>query len=110
MGVASASQNLCLRGRSIAFKDYAQLYPLQRCCWEHAAGSRFSNGTRLPGGHPTMSLHVPEVKDSDEPATLYRVMQATIAQGLEESYQVPKEIPHQLLVLLMQINQRKRRK
>jgi hypothetical protein len=59
---------------------------------------------------PTMSLRLPEVQDSDEPATLYRVMQATIAQGLEESYQVPKEIPHQLLVLLMQINQRKRRK
>jgi hypothetical protein len=57
-----------------------------------------------------MSLRVPEAQDSDEPATLYRVMQATIAQGLEESYQVPKEIPHQLLVLLMQINQRKRRK
>jgi hypothetical protein len=57
-----------------------------------------------------MSLRVPEVQDPDEPATLYRVMQATIAQGLEESYQVPKEIPHQLLVLLMQINQRKRRK
>jgi hypothetical protein len=77
---------------------------------EHLVGSRFSNSRRSPGGRRTMSVRTPKALDSDEHATLYRVMQSTIAQGLQASYQVPKELPHQLLVLLMQINERKRRK
>ena len=57
-----------------------------------------------------MSGRSPESLDSDEPATLYRVMQSSIAQELEATYQVPRELPHQLLVLLMQMNERKRSK
>ena len=41
---------------------------------------------------------------------LFRAMQETIARSLKADYEVPSEIPHQLLVLLMQINERKRRR
>ena len=42
---------------------------------------------------------------SDEPATLYRVIQEAISGRLRERYEVQREIPHELLVILMQINQ-----
>ncbi|HZD90661.1 MAG TPA: hypothetical protein VE224_11205 [Pseudolabrys sp.] len=40
-----------------------------------------------------------------EPATLYKVMQETIGFGLQQRYQPDKEIPHDLLVIMMQINE-----
>lgn len=51
-----------------------------------------------------MSGRLSTDRKSDEPATLHRVMQATLAQGLKERYKVEREIPHELFVLLMQIN------
>ena len=45
---------------------------------------------------------------SDQPATLDRVMRRAISGGLRESYEVEREIPHALLVILMQMNQQKR--
>ena len=83
--------------------------PATRSTWNMQSVRDLAMDTIATWG-PTMSVRSPEALGSDEPATLYRVMQSTIAQGLEASYQVPKELPHQLLVLLMQINERKRRK
>ena len=40
------------------------------------------------------------------PATLHRVMQAAIAHGLHEHYKVQRHMPHELFVLLMQMNQK----
>jgi hypothetical protein len=57
-----------------------------------------------------MSANLPSDSRSDEPVTLYRVMQATIGQGLRERCEVSREVPHELLVLLMQINDRDRRR
>lgn len=44
-----------------------------------------------------------------QPATLYGVMQEAIGAGLRKLYEPEKEVPHQLLVLLMQINEDRRR-
>jgi|HubBroStandDraft_6_1064221.scaffolds.fasta_scaffold75037_5 hypothetical protein len=44
--------------------------------------------------------------DTRTPATLHRVMQETIAYGLHERYKVQRHIPHELFVLLMQMNQK----
>ncbi len=44
------------------------------------------------------------------PATLYKVMQETIGFGLQQRYQPDKEIPHELLVLIMQMNEGERRR
>jgi hypothetical protein len=43
---------------------------------------------------------------SGEPASLYRVMQAMIGEGLREHYEVPQKMSHELFVLLMQMNER----
>lgn len=56
----------------------------------------------------TMSSREREVLSSNETATLFQATQETIARSLKADYDVPREIPHQLLVLLMQINERKR--
>lgn len=45
----------------------------------------------------------------NEPATLYGVMQEAIGAGLRRLYEPEKEVPHHLLVLLMQINEDRRR-
>lgn len=42
---------------------------------------------------------------SDGPATLHRVIQQAISGGLKERYEIQREIPHDLLVILMQMNQ-----
>jgi hypothetical protein len=47
--------------------------------------------------------------DSNAPATLYRVMRMMIGEGLKARYQVPREMPHELFVLLMQLNEQKRK-
>jgi hypothetical protein len=44
-----------------------------------------------------------------EPATLFRVMQAAIGEGLKERFEPPRKMSHQLFVLMMQMNDRARR-
>jgi hypothetical protein len=44
-----------------------------------------------------------------EPATLFRVMQTAIGEGLREHYEAPRKMSHQLFVLMMQMNDRARR-
>ena len=41
-----------------------------------------------------------------EAATLHNVMQEAIGEGLQEFYEPEKEVLHQMLVLLIQINRR----
>ena len=54
-----------------------------------------------------MSVRRPAVVErSAEPASLYRVMQAMIGEGLREHYEVPQKMSHELFVLLMQMNER----
>jgi hypothetical protein len=53
-----------------------------------------------------MSNRRTAVDQSTEPATLYRVMQAMIGEGLREHYEVPQKMSHELFVLLMQMNER----
>ena len=45
----------------------------------------------------------------NEPATLYRVMREAIGAGLQTFYEPENEVPHHLFVLLMQINEDRRR-
>jgi hypothetical protein len=45
----------------------------------------------------------------NEPASLHRVMQETIGFGLRKRYEPEQEIPHELLVLMMQMNENDRR-
>lgn len=56
-----------------------------------------------------MSRRRKETK-SEEPVTLYRVMQATIGQELRARYEAPREMSHELLVLLMQMNEQRKQK
>jgi len=44
------------------------------------------------------------------PATLHRVMREAIGRQLKVQYEVPKTVPHELLVLLLQINEQQRPK
>ncbi len=51
------------------------------------------------------------VRTAEQPATLFRVMQEAIGQELRQHYQPPAPpISHEMLVLLMQINEDKRLK
>jgi hypothetical protein len=53
-----------------------------------------------------------EQKPAEESATLRAVMREAIGCGLRSRYKPDKEIPHELIVLLMQMteNQRRRKK
>lgn len=44
-----------------------------------------------------------------EPATLSSVMREAIGAGLQKLYEPENEVPHSMLVLLMQINEDRRR-
>ena len=57
-----------------------------------------------------MSRFSPADAQTDAPVTLHRVMQQAIAEGLKARYQPPAKLSHELLVLLMQINENDRRK
>ena len=46
---------------------------------------------------------------NDEPATLHAVMREAIGCGLQSRYKPDKEIPHELIVLLMQMTENGRR-
>jgi hypothetical protein len=48
-------------------------------------------------------------ENADEPATLCRVMQEAIGAGLKNECDVPRIMPHSLLVLLMQMNAPRRK-
>jgi hypothetical protein len=50
----------------------------------------------------------PCARAADKPATLVDVMRATIGHGLQAHYRAPRIITHQLLVLLMQLNEARR--
>jgi hypothetical protein len=47
----------------------------------------------------------PTDTQSEQPATLHRVIQDAIAEGLRECYKPPKRMSHGLMVLLMQLNE-----
>ena len=51
-----------------------------------------------------------ETPDTQPPATLYGVMQAALTDGLREQFRPVRDVPHDLLVLLMQINEDRHRK
>jgi hypothetical protein len=46
---------------------------------------------------------------ADAPVTLYAVLKDAIGYGLRSRYQPENEIPHDLLVLLMQMKENERR-
>jgi hypothetical protein len=48
-------------------------------------------------------------KSQQAPMTLHAVMQASVGMGLRSRYKAEQEIPHGLLVLLMQMNDDQRR-
>ena len=50
-----------------------------------------------------------EHKTNDGPVTLHAVMKDAVGFGLRSRYQPDKEIPHDLLVLLMQMKENERR-
>jgi hypothetical protein len=56
-----------------------------------------------------MSLRPLPEHPAEPPATLHRVMQTMIAEGLKARYDPPKKLSHELLVLMMQINEHDRR-
>jgi hypothetical protein len=49
------------------------------------------------------------IEPNDGPATLHAVLSDTIGYGLRSRYRPEKEIPHDLLVLLMQMKENERR-
>jgi hypothetical protein len=48
--------------------------------------------------------------ESPDPATLHGVIRAAIASDLRAYYEVPQKMPHALLVLMMQLNEDKRKR
>jgi hypothetical protein len=50
-----------------------------------------------------------ETPDAESPATLHGVMQDALAKGLREQFRPVRDVPHDLLVLLMQINEDRHR-
>lgn len=44
---------------------------------------------------------------SHQPATLDRIMRQALAGELRKNYEVEREIPHALLVIMMQLNHHK---
>jgi hypothetical protein len=47
---------------------------------------------------------------TDEPVTLHRIIQTMIGQELRQRYEAPQKLSHELFVLLMQLNERERKK
>jgi hypothetical protein len=50
------------------------------------------------------------LRDAAAPATLHGVIRTAIARDLKEHYPVPQKMPHQMLVLLMQMNEDNKKK
>jgi hypothetical protein len=57
-----------------------------------------------------MANRQPAQHDAAAPATLHGVIRTAIARDLKEHYAVPEKIPHQMLVLLMQMNENNKKK
>jgi hypothetical protein len=53
--------------------------------------------------------HITEQKNHEGPVTLHAVMMEAIGHGLRSRYKPDKEIPHELMVLLMQMTEDRRR-
>ena len=53
--------------------------------------------------------HPTEQKNIDGPVTLHAIMTEAIGHGLRSRYKPDKEIPHELMVLLMQMTEDRRR-
>lgn len=51
-----------------------------------------------------MELSVKRKEGVDRPVTLHQVLRENIAKGLHMRYEPMKEMPHSILVLLMQMN------
>jgi hypothetical protein len=51
----------------------------------------------------------PTNPESAAPATLHGAIREAIGEGLKARYHISREIPHALLVLLMQINEKRRK-
>jgi hypothetical protein len=48
--------------------------------------------------------------DAAAPVTLHGVIRTALARDLREHYPVPEKMPHQMLVLLMQMNEDNKKK
>jgi hypothetical protein len=57
-----------------------------------------------------MANHQRTLRDAAAPATLHGVIRMALAGDLREHYPVPEKVPHQLLVLLMQMNEDNKKK
>lgn len=75
---------------------------------ERVAARRFIVGRGDHARDIAMSGHATD-DEALQPATLFRVMQAAIAEGLRERYEPPRRLSHQMFVLTMQMNDRTRR-
>ena len=56
-----------------------------------------------------MAFTTPHETDDGSPVTLHAVLKDAIGHGLRSRYQPDNEIPHDLLVLLMQMKENERR-
>jgi len=54
-------------------------------------------------------MAMPAAEDSHAPVTLHRVMQSMIGEGLRSHYKAPKQLSHQLFVLLLQVKEEERK-
>jgi len=57
-----------------------------------------------------MERRSPADSRSNDPVTLHRIMQTMIGNGLKQRYEAPQKLSHELLVLLMQLNERERKR
>jgi hypothetical protein len=57
-----------------------------------------------------MAVLAAECNDDTGPATLHRVMQTMIGEGLRHRYEPPQRLSHELFVLLMQIKENEQQK
>jgi hypothetical protein len=56
-----------------------------------------------------MAAQATKVIESDDPVTLHRVMQRMVGDGLQERYEAPQKLSHELFVLMLQIKEQEQR-
>jgi hypothetical protein len=54
---------------------------------------------------PSNSMAISPADETDGPATLHRVMQSMIGEGLRRHYRPPQKLSHELFVLLLQLKE-----
>lgn len=93
---------------AMPFPAGGEIFPVVLANWpERLAAMGFVEASG--DGHTAdMSGRAP-IDEPNAPATLFRVMQDAIADGLRERYDPPQKMSHQLFVLMMQMNDRARR-